>query len=139
MEVTDTQDAAAERVGIFLRAAFQRSQSTNVTGWRAKKAERVGVSEDAFYTWFMGDAAPQLHSSVKLAGEFGAEYIDAVYGLAGLEAFPIGNEVKRHELGRFIVSLIHEHEDWATRLRNEAEAAGIKLTEDKPKLREVGK
>ena len=137
MEITDTQDLVAERLGIFLRAAFERSQSTNVSGWRAKKAENVGASEDAFYTWYMGDAAPQLHYSVKLAGEFGAEFIDAVYGPAGLEAFPIGSEAKRHELGRFIVSLIHEHEDWATRLRDEAEAAGIKLTEPKPKLREV--
>ena len=127
MEITDTQDAAAERVGVFLRAAFQRSQSTNVTGWRAKKAEKLEVSEDAFYGWFMGDTAPQLHHSVKLAAEFGAEFIDAVYGLAGLEAFPIGSETKRLELGRFIVSLINEHEDWAKRLRDGAASAGIKL------------
>ena len=137
MEANDTQDLVAERGGEFLRAAFQRSQSTNVTGWRAKKAEKIGVSEDAFYGWFMGDTAPQLHHSVKLAAEFGAEYLDAIYGPAGLEAFPIGNETKRHELGRFILSLINEHKDWASRLEDEAEAAGIKLTEPKPKLEAV--
>lgn len=127
MEVEVTQDVVAERIGVFLRAAFQRSRSNNVTGWRAKKAERLEVSEDAFYGWYMGDTAPQLHSSVKLAAEFGAEYLDAVYGLAGLEAFPIGTETGRHELEALINSLASEHESMAARLRERAGAAGVKL------------
>ena len=109
----------------------------NVTGWRAKEAEALNVSEDAFYKWYMGDNCPQAHQIVKMAGRYGAEFADMLLEPAGLETFPIGSETKRHELGRFILSLIHEHEDWATRLRDEAEAAGIKLTEPKPKLEAV--
>jgi len=124
LETQITPDELAERMGVFLRSI---APANNVTGWRAKKAEVLGCTEDAFYKWYMGDNPPQAHFLIRLAGHFGAEFADAILEPAGLETFPIGSEAKRHELGRFIVSLINEHEDWAKRLRDEAGAAGVKL------------
>jgi len=124
LEIEDTQDLVAERIGKFLRS---RQPTTNPTGWRAKNAEKVGASEDAFYTWLMGDTAPQLHHSVKLAAVFGGEFLDAVYGIAGLEAFPIGSETGRRELENQITSLASELETMAAELRAKSAPAGVKL------------
>ena len=94
METQITPDELAAKLGVFLRAEFLRSQTseTNVTGWRAKEAEAFGVSEDAFYKWYMGDNCPQAHQIVKMAGRYGAEFANMLLETADLQTFPIGSD-----------------------------------------------
>lgn len=73
----------AEHIGEALRA-MKPAGSGNVSGWRGRIAEKLGVSERAVEEWYSGNSAPGGENLIALFDLLGPDFANDVLSRIGL-------------------------------------------------------